>query len=130
MGAAYLSDAIGAAVGAQAPIFERGDRRRRDLFHPAALRDQAEQAELVVEPVERRLGAWRAARFIIDDGKAAVGIAVDAVGLAVKGDAVGHDLAARSEEHTSELQSLMRISYAVFCLKKNKGSKTTTLVEI
>src|SRR3546814_2215241 len=28
-------------------------------------------------------------------------------------------LAARSEEHTSELQSLMRISYAVFCLKKN-----------
>src|SRR3546814_10840445 len=27
--------------------------------------------------------------------------------------------AARSEEHTSELQSLMRISYAVFCLKKN-----------
>src|SRR3546814_1027149 len=35
-------------------------------------------------------------------------------GLAV----AGHD--ARSEEHTSELQSLMRISYAVFCLKKKK----------
>src|SRR3546814_10239447 len=30
----------------------------------------------------------------------------------------------RSEEHTSELQSLMRISYAVFCLKKNKENKT------
>src|SRR3546814_6263564 len=30
----------------------------------------------------------------------------------------------RSEEHTSELQSLMRISYAVFCLKKKKTSKT------
>src|SRR3546814_4011417 len=30
-----------------------------------------------------------------------------------------HGLATRSEEHTSELQSLMRISYAVFCLKKN-----------
>src|SRR3546814_4626618 len=29
---------------------------------------------------------------------------------------------ARSEEHTSELQSLMRISYAVFCLKKNNKS--------
>src|SRR3546814_6258769 len=29
----------------------------------------------------------------------------------------------RSEEHTSELQSLMRISYAVFCLKKKKESK-------
>src|SRR3546814_5156255 len=30
---------------------------------------------------------------------------------------------ARSEEHTSELQSLMRISYAVFCLKKKKNTK-------
>src|SRR3546814_1015068 len=29
----------------------------------------------------------------------------------------------RSEEHTSELQSLMRISYAVFCLKKNKSHR-------
>src|SRR3546814_969184 len=36
--------------------------------------------------------------------------------------------AARSEEHTSELQSLMRISYAVFCLKKkiNKAADITT----
>src|SRR3546814_9095973 len=31
----------------------------------------------------------------------------------------------RSEEHTSELQSLMRISYAVFCLKKKKKSRPT-----
>src|SRR3546814_3070140 len=31
----------------------------------------------------------------------------------------------RSEEHTSELQSLMRISYAVFCLKKKKQKKKT-----
>src|SRR3546814_2146288 len=36
-----------------------------------------------------------------------------------------HAARARSEEHTSELQSLMRISYAVFCLKKkNKHNKT------
>src|SRR3546814_4151562 len=33
---------------------------------------------------------------------------------------------ARSEEHTSELQSLMRISYAVFCLKKKKTKKQQT----
>src|SRR3546814_4740488 len=32
----------------------------------------------------------------------------------------------RSEEHTSELQSLMRISYAVFCLKKKNNDHTTT----
>src|SRR3546814_4114440 len=39
------------------------------------------------------------------------------------------DLAAqvRSEEHTSELQSLMRISYAVFCLKKKTPRKETTI---
>src|SRR3546814_9308681 len=35
--------------------------------------------------------------------------------------------AARSEEHTSELQSLMRISYAVFCLKKTKTTTTIYL---
>src|SRR3546814_3321413 len=34
--------------------------------------------------------------------------------------------ARRSEEHTSELQSLMRISYAVFCLKKKKTYNSTT----
>src|SRR3546814_9624128 len=34
-------------------------------------------------------------------------------------------LTRRSEEHTSELQSLMRISYAVFCLKKNTKQKKT-----
>src|SRR3546814_5696334 len=37
-----------------------------------------------------------------------------------KGGGVGRRPAPRSEEHTSELQSLMRISYAVFCLKKKK----------
>src|SRR3546814_9808506 len=36
------------------------------------------------------------------------------------------DIGLRSEEHTSELQSLMRISYAVFCLKKKKQKKTAT----
>src|SRR3546814_4241473 len=34
------------------------------------------------------------------------------------------DIALRSEEHTSELQSLMRISYAVFCLKKKNSNHT------
>src|SRR3546814_8087161 len=35
------------------------------------------------------------------------------------------DQSGRSEEHTSELQSLMRISYAVFCLKKTKEERHT-----
>src|SRR3546814_10361665 len=36
----------------------------------------------------------------------------------------------RSEEHTSELQSLMRISYAVFCLNNKKTTKKYTLIVI
>src|SRR3546814_5306426 len=46
----------------------------------------------------------------------------DASGRAVDGNAVLYweVMGMRSEEHTSELQSLMRISYAVFCLKKKK----------
>src|SRR3546814_9523891 len=40
---------------------------------------------------------------------------------------VGQLLEERSEEHTSELQSLMRISYAVFCLKKKKQNTKTQL---
>src|SRR3546814_6908903 len=40
------------------------------------------------------------------------------------------DIARRSEEHTSELQSLMRISYAVFCLKKKTHNKTQTITII
>src|SRR3546814_8953875 len=40
----------------------------------------------------------------------------------VPGLRAGHSFMWRSEEHTSELQSLMRISYAVFCLKKTKNT--------
>src|SRR3546814_9713977 len=41
---------------------------------------------------------------------------------------VAGDAAMRSEEHTSELQSLMRISYAVFCLKKKKQTQTRSTI--
>src|SRR3546814_9630716 len=44
--------------------------------------------------------------------------------IATSAAAIGRIL--RSEEHTSELQSLMRISYAVFCLKKKKTNQKLT----
>src|SRR3546814_6357253 len=54
---------------------------------------------------------------------------LDVAGLAM--DAVLRvDLQTRSEEHTSELQSLMRISYAVFCLKKKKQKTNITNITI
>src|SRR3546814_3654777 len=46
-------------------------------------------------------------------------------GAAGTGVAAGARAGDRSEEHTSELQSLMRISYAVFCLKKKKTKSKT-----
>src|SRR3546814_1496370 len=49
---------------------------------------------------------------------------VEAARLGVPVATILADGFARSEEHTSELQSLMRISYAVFCLKKNKQPNT------
>src|SRR3546814_4422114 len=58
-------------------------------------------------------------------GNPVMGAAV--VGAGIAGDGAGQRLGAgRSEEHTSELQSLMRISYAVFCLKKKKKKKNKT----
>src|SRR3546814_10203532 len=61
-------------------------------------------------------------------GEAGVVQAADAAGIDQAGGAEGGVLVPvrlvrrlRSEEHTSELQSLMRISYAVFCLKKKKN---------
>src|SRR3546814_6754476 len=60
---------------------------------------------------ERSAGACRG-RFALDE---ALSDGIDAGRAAAR--AAGFS---RSEEHTSELQSLMRISYAVFCLKKKK----------
>src|SRR3546814_8843143 len=48
------------------------------------------------------------------------GSAVTFAGITVLIALIGLSFANRSEEHTSELQSLMRISYAVFCLQKKK----------
>src|SRR3546814_4641453 len=60
---------------------------------------------------------FRIAGARADAGQAAFGIRLQSPALATA-------LTARSEEHTSELQSLMRISYAVFCLKKKKKVHT------
>src|SRR3546814_2306084 len=56
--------------------------------------------------------------FVGHDAYAAAGGTITADLFAENGDGY-----ARSEEHTSELQSLMRISYAVFCLKKKHNKQ-------
>src|SRR3546814_1473172 len=66
----------------------------------------------VVEAMERRAG------------QPATFAAVQFLTQVRPGDRLRFDAALRSGEHTSELQSLMRISYAVFCLKKTKPTYT------
>src|SRR3546814_2303123 len=73
-------------------------------------------------PVRRLSPYWRRARQAFPDRAGPASHGHDAPrGIQLA------SLAPRSEEHTSELQSLMRISYAVFCLKKKKKSEYTII---
>src|SRR3546814_4624140 len=97
------------------------------LFRSQFLQDRWRQpvekvADLLSAPVYR---SRRLARLIaaFTPDKPAVGIARRPPHLCCHVTPAG-SLTPRSEEHTSELQSLMRISYAVFCLKKKKNYNT------
>src|SRR3546814_6257098 len=70
---------------------------------------------------------WRSAPFFTSRlNTARKGLGKDL--LESRGASVPSSIEIRSEEHTSELQSLMRISYAVFCLKKKTKTKYTNLL--
>src|SRR3546814_6033727 len=67
-----------------------------------------------------RVGVPAPNRWLTSGGLGTMGFGVPAaIGAALANPQAGA-ICFRSEEHTSELQSLMRTSYAVFCLKKNK----------
>src|SRR3546814_9507587 len=68
---------------------------------------------LIVEEAES-IAADRDVTWVLDDWRLLKDASIS--------DGFGNMMDTRSEEHTSELQSLMRISYAVFCLKKNKST--------
>src|SRR3546814_1563684 len=73
-------------------------------------------------------GDRRVAQDARQGGAAGTGVAAGARAGDGAGDDVGLRRLWRSEEHTSELQSLMRISYAVFCLKKKRNMITLTTI--
>src|SRR3546814_14482524 len=89
--------------------------RTDTLFPYTTLFRSLEGAVEIAAPVQQRI---RRAIDLVDDGLVRRAHLVDQLGHR----RIGQD---RSEEHTSELQSLMRTSYAVFCLKKKKTSKST-----
>src|SRR3546814_1737906 len=73
----------------------------------------------------RSLGLVVVREPVLEDGRGAPVRGVVAAQPARVRGGDGGGQAGRSEEHTSELQSLMRISYAVFCLKKKKNNNIT-----
>src|SRR3546814_10499795 len=123
----------------------------RDLAAPAGQLHLAEESQRLVDRQhhqvgQRPVGDEDVARGGIEARAAAVGAGALAdvlrqflahcgrFGLPVAALPVRHDalelvlaLGARSEEHTSELQTLIRISYAVFCLKKKNNNTNETM---
>src|SRR3546814_1510145 len=90
---------------------ERADGDLRIDGDPGALRDRRQAIAS---------GEWTWLRQV--HGATVVTVAEPGQHAGAEADAA---VTARSEEHTSELQSLMRISYAVFCLKKKKHTRQT-----
>src|SRR3546814_10065703 len=102
-------------------LLHAGDHacERTEATHTAHLRELSAQV-VHVELTLGELGRHALGIFLLDRFRRLLDEADD---IAHAEDAAGDTL--RSEEHTSELQSLMRISYAVFCLKKKKKNNTT-----
>src|SRR3546814_4443301 len=95
------------------------------IVAPPHLRPAEEKALVAGRPVDHRrlLAAQRLFIGVVGDGQPR-----EVADIFAEGEGAVEMLAGqhRSEEHTSELQSLMRISYAVFCLKKKKEKDSNT----
>src|SRR3546814_1087452 len=97
-------------------------RQRERLVEP--------RSRALLQAQQRRVGADQRARpvdaatndALVHRAPSAVRNSPWSASLTARAGSIASDasIGARSEEHTSELQSLMRISYAVFCLKKKK----------
>src|SRR3546814_3043693 len=113
-----ISDWSSDVCSSDLAVAHRGDARRiaEEVGAPGG-QDHTEPAERHGDP-EQHQGHHG------EDGDEFPALAVDRHQNGT--DGVHEVVGPRSEEHTSELQSLMRISYAVFCLKKKTYTLTTT----
>src|SRR3546814_4558589 len=92
------------------------------LFRSVPIPGSRLQAAVDIRPRQRPLD--------VEQHRAGLGERAHAVGAQFDESIMGHcqHHRVRSEEHTSELQSLMRNSYAVFCLKKKKNIKLSHFI--
>src|SRR3546814_1368332 len=119
------SDVCSSDLLRRAGLGRRAGLRR----HRESLRRARRMKRVILDRLQQARADKRAAALVTDltDGRQRLQLGGDNLGdldltpaqEAAVSDAVSADRS-RSEEHTSELQSLMRISYAVFCLKKKK----------
>src|SRR3546814_2572102 len=86
------------------------------VFHAPKREAGRENDHIVASPPVFSIQAFCGVHHVLHAGKLA-GAGIDHGGFGIHACVTANG---RSEEHTSELQSLMRISYAVFCLKKKK----------
>src|SRR3546814_3058512 len=100
-----------------------GDELMRDASGVGGMGDLGERRPIGAAGIERIEDDVAASGPVVVRDELAAGV-IDQCGFAAR---------LRSEEHTSELQSLMRISYAVFCLKKkiiHRGDTTCKIQSI
>src|SRR3546814_3489302 len=90
-----------------------GWRRYKDLNREIVERTEAEQRARYLADTDPLAGFLNRRALLVAGQRMIAGAAAEK-----------RQVALRSEEHTSALQSLMRISYAVFCLKKNRLQHT------
>src|SRR3546814_2590946 len=98
-----------------------GTFRRQDDGYAGHIRTLAFDAEINIARAQlsetENAPTWR---VYLGDAEAGIEIGAGWTRCGSRGIYLALQIDDRSEEHTSELQSLMRISYAVFCLKKKK----------
>src|SRR3546814_6093479 len=121
----WSSDVCSSDLHVRAVLPRASVWRRSEQVHLRILRDRALPAR---RRTEDRMGLCRRDQGEVGPGAVAGllehggGAARHALARVPRHAAESASGTQRSEEHTSELQSLMRISYAVFCLKKNKNT--------
>src|SRR3546814_1076298 len=99
---------LGSRVGFHAAMLQAGDRRGQCRHGAQGTGASALNADGLPKHAAIAWPPWRLMEVR----------ATNAIDIRQRSCPCTHSLALRSEEHKSELQSLMRISYAVFCLKK------------
>src|SRR3546814_6968350 len=105
----------GVEYGKSTPVHFRYGERVRVILHNDTMMTHPMHLHGMWSELEAPDGSFQARRHTIPVQPA------QRISFLVTADALGRWAWHRSEEHTSELQSLMRLSYSVFCLKKTKN---------